>query len=306
MKKLPHLQPPSLQKGALIAIVSTARKLSESALTPALIFAKNAGLKVHLGATIGAEYNQYAGTDALRAQDFQEALDHPDVKAIWCARGGYGTVRIIDMLDFTAFLQHPKWIVGYSDITVLHTHVNKLGVQSIHGQMCLEIEKRTQISRDTLKDALFGNFNSISYAIENQILHRTGIAQGRLLGGNLSVLYSVLDSPSEIDWEGCVLFIEDLDEMLYHVDRMLQNLKRSGRLANLSGLIVGGMSVMRDNTIPFGKTAIEIIAEAVQEYHYPLCFNFPAGHIEDNRAIVFGAEVRLEVTAERVHFTYNE
>jgi muramoyltetrapeptide carboxypeptidase len=297
--------PKKLKKGDSIAIVSTARKVSSKELAPAILFIKKMGLKVHLGKTIEAKDNQYAGDDSLRAQDFQEVLDNPDIKAIWCARGGYGTVRIIDLLDFSNFIRHPKWIIGYSDITVLHSHINRLNIPTIHGQMCLEIEKKSKASRDTLQQALFGENPFISYSLDASLPCRFGTARGSLVGGNLSVLYSILDSPSQIDWQGKVLFIEDLDEMLYHIDRMMQNLKRSGRLKNLAGLVVGGMSEMRDNTIGFGKTAPEIIFEAVQEYQYPVSFNFPAGHVQDNRVLVFGKETTLEVSPKQVYLRYN-
>ena len=263
------------------------------------------GLEVHLGKTIEAKYNQYAGDDSLRAQDFQNALDNPNIKAIWCARGGYGTIRMVDLLNFTQFTQQPKWIIGYSDVTVLHSHINRFNIPTIHGQMCLEIEKRSKASRDTLQQALFADNPDISYSLDASLPCRFGTATGTLVGGNLSVLYSILDSPSQIDWKDKVLFIEDLDEMLYHIDRMMQNLKRSGRLKNLAGLIVGGMSEMRDNTIGFGKTAPEIIFEAVQEYQYPVSFNFPAGHVKDNRALVFGKVVTFEVTQKQVHLSYS-
>ncbi len=297
--------PKKLKKGDSIAIVSTARKVSSKELAPAILFIKKMGLKVHLGKTIEAKDNQYAGDDSLRAQDFQEVLDNPNIKAIWCARGGYGTVRIIDLLDFSNFIRHPKWIIGYSDITVLHSHINRLNIPTIHGQMCLEIEKKSKASRDTLQQTLFGDNPAISYSLDASLPCRFGTVRGSLVGGNLSVLYSILDSPSQIDWQGKVLFIEDLDEMLYHIDRMMQNLKRSGRLKNLAGLVVGGMSEMRDNTISFGKTAPEIIFEAVQEYQYPVSFNFPAGHVQDNRALVFGKEITLEVRPKQVYLHYN-
>ncbi|MGI9594126.1 MAG: S66 peptidase family protein [Patiriisocius sp.] len=298
--------PENLKKGDIIAIVSTARKVSSKELAPAMLFAKKMGLEVQLGITIDAEKNQYAGDDALRAQDFQDLLDSPHIKAIWCARGGYGTIRMVDALDFTRFIQHPKWLIGYSDVTVLHSHINRLNIPTIHGQMSLEMEKKSQATRDTLQQALFGEHPSISYSLDSSLLSRSGKASGILVGGNLSVLYSILDSPSELDWQGKILFIEDLDEMLYHIDRMMQNLKRSGRLKNLAGLIVGGMSQMRDNTIAFGKTAHQIIFEAVEEYQYPVCFNFPAGHIHDNRALVFGTKASLVVTSKQTTLSYHK
>lgn len=299
------LKPTHLQKGDLVAIVATARKITKEELKPAINLLEKWNLKYVLGKSIDAINNQFAGTDALRASDFQEQLDNPNVKAIWCARGGYGTVRMIDLVDFTNFKKAPKWIIGYSDVTVLHTHINAMSITTIHGQMCLEIEKRTTASRETLQKLLFGNIKEINIAA-NSIYNREGVANGVLVGGNLSVLMSILGSISEVQLKGAILFIEDLDEMLYHIDRMMQTLKRAGYLKNILGLVVGGMSVMRDNTIPFGKSAIEIISETISEYNYPVCFNFPAGHLEDNRAILLGAEVEFKVTTASVSIKYKK
>ena len=294
--------PPYLQKGDAIAIVSTARKVTETELQPAIQLLKQWGLRVILGKTIGAENHQFAGEDTLRASDFQEMMNHPEVKAIWCARGGYGTVRIIDRLDFSQFLKHPKWIIGYSDVTVLHNHLHNLGIASIHGQMALEIERKSENTRESLRKALFGE--PLEYIGSSHAFHRKGKAEGVLVGGNLSMLYSLCGSPTAIDTQRKILFLEDLDEYLYHVDRMMQNLKRNGLLKDLAGLLVGGMNDMNDNTIPFGKTAEAIIAETVADYHYPVCFGFPAGHIHENHALVFGATVSLEVS-ENSKVTYH-
>ena len=302
--------PPFLKKGDNVAIVSTARKISKEELKPALQLLESWGLKAVLGNTIGAEENQFAGSDDLRAADFQKMLDDPKIKAIWCARGGYGTVRIIDKLDFSAFKKNPKWIIGYSDITVLHSHIHKLGVATLHAQMCLEIENKSEATRETLRKALFGEIYSIEYNSTHP-LQRNGEVRGQLVGGNLSMLYSLCGSPSALSTQGKILFLEDLDEHLYHVDRMMQNLKRNGMLQDLAGLIVGGMSDMKDHTKefgfatdrPFGKTAEEIIFDTVKEYDYPVCFGFPAGHILDNRAMVMGSEVRLFVNDKQVLLT---
>lgn len=305
--------PPFIKKGDTIAIVSTARKTLREELKPALQLLESWGLNAILGKTIGAEENQFAGYDVLRATDFQQMMEDPKITAIWCARGGYGTVRIIDMLDFTTFKKSPKWIIGYSDITVLHSHIHTLGIESLHAQMPLEIEKKTKETSESLRKVLFGEKYSISYAAntykvafgntlqdrtsENSFkkFNRLGFAKGEIIGGNLSVLYSLCGSHSAINTDGKILFIEDLDEYLYHIDRMMMNLKRNGMLKNLAGLIVGGMTKMNDNVIPFGKTAEEIIFDMVEEYKYPVCFHFPAGHIEDNRALIMGREVRLKV-----------
>jgi muramoyltetrapeptide carboxypeptidase len=255
--------PKSLTKGDTIAILSTARKIRQDELAASIAIIQSWGYKVQLGKTIGASQNQFAGDDALRSADVQWAMDDDSIAAIWCARGGYGTVRIVDSLDFAKYTKHPKWLIGYSDITVLHNHLCSLGVTSIHGQMCLELDKRTQESRDTIRGILSGNFKGITHNAVGENFRRNGEAKGILIGGNLSVLYAILGSTSEVDFTGKILIIEDLDEMLYHIDRMMQNLKRRGLLAKIAGLIVGGMSDMRDNTVPFGQTANEIIAAAV-------------------------------------------
>ena len=291
--------PPYLKEGDTVAIVCTARKISKKELDPAIKLLTHWGLKVKLGDTVGKEYHQFGGTDVQRAEDFQEMLDDKEVQAIWCARGGYGTVRMIDEVNFSSIETNPKWIIGYSDPTVLHCHIHNLGVATIHGQMCLEIENKTEATRDTLKNILFGNYDAIKFASDFN-LNRTGHAKGQLIGGNLSVLSSVLGSKSTIKTEGKILFLEDLDEYLYHIDRMVHNIKRNGFFKNLAGLVIGGLTDMHDNTSPFGQSAEEIIANAVKEFNFPVCFNFPAGHSKDNRALIFGAETELIVTKDNV------
>ena len=286
--------PKSLQKGDKIAIVATARKASKEDLKPAIDLLKKWGLQPVIGSSIGLEDHQFAGSDEQRAKDLQQQLNDPEIKAIWCAKGGYGTVRILDLLDFSAFKKNPKWIIGYSDVTALHSHINNFSIASLHAQMCLGVETKSEASRETLKKILFGE--ELNYQFSPSKLNKKGIAEGELVGGNLSVLYSLCGSNSAINTNGKILFLEDLDEYLYHVDRMMQNLKRNGMLEHLAGLVIGGMSDMNDNTIPFGKTAEEIIAETVAEYDYPIAFNFPAGHIEDNQALIFGRNIKLKVT----------
>jgi len=296
------IQPKNLQKGDTIGLVSTARKVSLSELKPALEIIKKWELNVIIGKSIKAEENQFAGSDELRAADFQEMLDNPKVKAIWCARGGYGTVRMIDKLDFAEFKKQPKWIIGYSDVTVLHSHIHNLGFETLHAQMPVAIETKSEATVTSIYNALFGKEYSIKIPSEKN--NRLGTASGQLVGGNLSILYSLCGSPSAINTNGKILFIEDLDEYLYHIDRMLQNLKRNGMFINLKGLIVGGMTQMRDNTIPFGKTAEEIIFDICKDYNFPIAFNFPAGHLKDNRALVFGNEVKLEVDENGVTLSF--
>ncbi|MES2837467.1 MAG: LD-carboxypeptidase [Bacteroidota bacterium] len=290
------ITPPYLQKGDKIAIVSTARKISETEISAAINYFKNKGFEVVLGNTIGAESNQFAGNDELRVKDFQQFLDDANIKAIVCARGGYGTMRIIDALDFSKFKQNPKWIIGYSDVTVLHSHLQHVvGVKSIHASMPINfVTEGENEAMKTLHQALTGNLKHYEFE-NNNSLNKKGNAKAELVGGNLSLIYALQGSVTDINTDGKVLFLEDLDEYLYHIDRMLLSLKRSGKLSKLKGLIIGGMSDMKDNTIPFGKTAEEIIFDAVKEYNYPVCFNFPAGHIEQNLALIMGAEISLTV-----------
>ena len=288
------ITPAALQKGDTVAIVATARKYTDNHLQPAIDLLHNWGLEVVIGKSIGLDNNQLAGTDEERTADFQAQLDNPNIKAIWCVKGGYGTVRIIDTLDFTKFKQNPKWIVGFSDITVLHNHLNTLGYKTIHGIMPVTAPRATKEAIETLKCALFNE--RLSYEIPSDPMNRTGKASGELVGGNLSILYSLFGSPSAIDCHDKILFIEDLDEYLYHIDRMMMNLKRNGCLESIKGIVVGSMTKMKDNEIPWGKTAVEIIEDVTKKYKIPVIYNFPAGHIQDNRALVLGSTVTMEVT----------
>lgn len=295
--------PPALIYGDKVGLVATARKISLEELKEGIQLIKSWGLVPVIGKTIGASDHQYAGDDAARARDFQEMLDNPDIKAIWCARGGYGSVRIIDQIDFYKFVKYPKWIVGYSDVTVFHSHIHKIGFKTIHGTMPVSVKDNTAFAKTSLKQALFGEKPTITYETCHT-LNRLGTAKGQLVGGNLSMLYSMCGSSSALDTEGKILFIEDLDEYLYHVDRMIMNLKRNKMLDHLAGLIVGGMTKMHDNRIPFGKTAQEIVIDAVGECEYPVAFDFPAGHLDDNRALIMGADIELKVTSQQTVLTY--
>lgn len=293
------LRPPSLQKGDSVYVLSTAKKISKEEIDPAVKIYESWGLKVAIGDTIGKEHHQFAGTDEERLKDFQKALDDPNIKAIFCARGGYGTVRIMDEIIFDEMMKHPKWIVGFSDITFLQTHIsNSIGIQLLHASMPIQFPNGTPEAIESLRKELFGEKNE--YEIAPHELNREGKAEGILIGGNLSILYSITGTKSGMNTDRKILFLEDLDEYLYHVDRMMINLKRSGKLQNLAGLVVGGFSDMHDNKIPFGKTAYEIVAEHVQEFHYPVCFNFPAGHIPDNHALVIGRTYKLQVGKDSV------
>lgn len=291
------ITPPYLQKGDTVAIVATARKNVDDNLKPAIDLLKSWGLEVKIGSSIGLDLNQLAGTDEQRAKDFQEQLDNPNIKMIWCVRGGYGTVRMIDLLDFSKFKHQPKWIVGFSDVTVLHSHLNTMGYQSIHGIMPVTVAKATKEAKESLQVALFGK-ERLEYDLEPHPMNKHGKAKGELVGGNLSILYSLFGSPSAIDCTDKILFIEDLDEYLYHIDRMMMNLKRNGCLESIKGILVGGMTKMRDNDIPWGKDALQIIQDVTTKYNVPIIYNFPAGHIKDNRALPFGSQVTIDVNSE--------
>ncbi len=299
MQNITYKQAAFLKKGDTIGIVAPARKISKDELKPAIELIKNWGYYVKLGDNVFAEDRQFAGTDKERATDFQNMLDDDNVKAILCARGGYGSVRLIPHLDFSKFNKNPKWIIGYSDVTVFHSLLNKVsGICSIHGSMPINFPKNgiDNESSLALKEAIEGNLKQVRFPHHkhNKMAAGTGI----LVGGNLSILYSLRGTFIDLDTEGKILFIEDLDEYLYHIDRIMMNLKLGGKLKGLSGLIVGGMSEMNDNTIPFGRSAVEIISDAVAEYEFPVAFGFPAGHQERNLALVFGKYVSLQVNFE--------
>lgn len=287
--------PPALRAGQRVAIVSTARKSSAAELVPAIATLERWGLEVVLGASIAGDHHQFAGDDDLRRRDFQQQLDDPSIRAILCARGGYGTARIVDGLDFAGFRAAPKWVAGFSDITVLNAHLLALGYASIHGVMpVLFHQSGGELALETLRRALFGAaFQPIEVA--PHALNRPGTATGALVGGNLSLLQTITGTASQAGFAGRILFLEDLDEYLYHLDRMLLHLHRSGQLAGLAGLVVGHFSAMRDNAIPFGSTALEIIHRYARIYDFPVGYGFPVGHEADNLALVVGQTVTLTV-----------
>nr|WP_294793085.1 LD-carboxypeptidase [uncultured Mucilaginibacter sp.] len=297
------IQPPHLKKGDKIAITCPAKKLP-APMTDAVALLQSWGLEVVLGDTVTASYHQFAGDDEMRAADMQRFIDDDSIKAIIAARGGYGTVRMIDKVDFSRLQQNPKWLVGFSDITLLHSHLlNNYNLQTIHGQMPINIPDASARSLETLRKALFGE--ELKYEFRSNTIGRNGNATGRLTGGNLSLLIAALGSVSDVDYNGKVLLIEDVGEYLYSIDRMLHTLKRAGKLKNLAGLIVGGFTGIKDNDIPFGQTLPEIVMNVVGDYNYPVCFDFPAGHIPDNCSLVMGSEVKIHVSALNVVLTYS-
>ncbi len=294
------MAPSYLKKGDKIGIVACARKISLVEIQPAIDILKSWGLEVVLSKNLFNTDNQFSGSDDERVEDLQMMLNDDSVKAVISARGGYGTMRIIDKIDFTHVKKHPKWIIGYSDITVLHSHLHNLGIETLHATMPINFTKNAEAT-ETLRKALFGE--KIKYNAKAHPLNRKGNTKAEIIGGNLSLLYALTGSVSDINTRGKILFIEDLDEYLYHIDRMMMNLKRSGKLEHLTGLVVGGMVDMKDNTIPFGKTTEEIIIDAVKEYNYPVCFNFPAGHIDENFALYLGRKVKL-IVADTVELSF--
>ena len=294
-------QPPYLKKGDKIAIVCPAKKLPKS-IAYGISVLESWGLNVVQGKTVTGSYHQFSGSDTERTADLQQFLDDPSIKAIIAGRGGYGTIRIIDELDFTVFQKHPKWLIGFSDITVLLSHtLAKLNTQSIHGQMPYTFADSTPEAIESLRKALFGE--ELEYQLQNEG-GRNGEAEGILIGGNLSLLMAVEGSVSEMDFTDKILFLEEVGEHEYSIDRMMRMFKRSDKLAKLKGLIIGAFNEVGEETIPFGQTPEEVIWELVKEYDYPVCFNFPCGHIDDNRAMILGKNVSLSVNKQQVNLKF--
>jgi muramoyltetrapeptide carboxypeptidase len=286
------IKPSALQKGDTVAIIATARKISREELDFAIQVFEGWGLKVHLSENLFSIENQFAGSDVQRARDLNAAIQNQEIKAIIGARGGYGTVRIVDAIDFNALRQNPKWIMGYSDITVLHNECNNYGISSLHSTMPINFSKNEE-ALESMRKFLFGE--RVNYNFSSHELNRKGEVCAELVGGNLSLIYALSGTSSDLHTENKILFLEDLDEYLYHIDRMMMNLKRSGKLSQLKGLLVGGLTEMKDNAIPFGKSAEEIVREAVNEYDFPVAFGFPAGHVDRNLALSLGSNVLLKV-----------
>lgn len=288
------ISPPPLKPGSKVAIVAPARKVSAKEMQPAADLLRSWGYEVVTGMYLFGEEDQFSGSDQQRWADLQMVLDDPSIEAVFFARGGYGFVRIIDKLDFTKFIKNPKWLIGFSDVTVLHCHINRsVKVETIHAPMAINVPKTPPVIMERLHQLLTDK--KLSYQCPTHIFNRRGKASGELVGGNLSLIHTLAGTPSDLLTKGKILFLEDLDEYLYHIDRMMMNLKRSGKLQGLKALIVGGMTDMRDNPIPFGKSAEEIILDAVKEYDYPVAFGFSSGHIERNEPLVMGRKMKLIV-----------
>lgn len=287
-----------------MGIVSPAGRIDKKLVLDAIKTIESWGLEVVLGKYVWGQHFQYASYDKNRMSDLQSMLNDTSLKAIICSRGGYGAIRIIDQLDFSSFIQHPKWLVGFSDITLLHAHLNhNLSCCSIHGPMVktLATDPAGESSL-SLKKVLFGE--QINYEIPINLYNKKGKARGNLIGGNLAILSSLLGSNSDFDPAGKILFIEDIGEYLYRIDRMMWSLKRAQKFDGLAGLIVGQFTDIRDNENPFGQTIYEIIIDHLKEYNFPLCFGFPAGHEDTNMALVLGKECMLHTNNQQVKFEY--
>ena len=292
------IQPPYLKAGDTVAIVAPSGILKNrnDEIEHAKQLLKRWKLNVVVGDHVFSQDNHFAGTDQERCEDLQKALDNPNIKAIWCARGGYGTVRILDKLNYTKFLEQPKWIIGYSDITALHNQIHNLGVQSLHAMMCVSLPKdESEIEQTiaTFKKAIFGE--PLSYTLEGSNYNQTGEVTAPIVGGNLTMLHTMLGSKTSIDTSGKILFIEEIGEYKYHIDRMLQSLKRAGYFDNCKGVVIGDMTKLRKNTTPWGTSIEQLILDALSDYDFPIAFNMPAGHEDDNRAMILGRNVTLKV-----------
>jgi len=300
--------PPYLKQGDSIVILAPAGILKnrQETIFKAKKLAESWGLKVVLGKHIFNKNSHFAGTDAERTADFQKALDNPNIKAIWSGRGGYGSVRVLDKLDYTTFLQHPKWIIGYSDITAFHSHVHNLGVETMHAMMGTSVEDKPELIVETIasfKKAIFGK--PLKYTIPPSKYNKNGKAQGQLVGGNLALLASMLGSKSQTNTKGKILFIEEIGEYKYSIDRMLQSLKRAGYFDNCAGLIIGDISKIKTNSTKWGSTIEQLVLDVVKDYNFPVMFNFPAGHKSDNRALIFGRNVDLTINNENATVVFD-
>lgn len=298
-------RPDYLKQGDTICILSTARFVELETIQPFIDWIASLGLQIRLGSTMSLKDNQYAGTDIERAKDFQEAIRNPEIKAIWFARGGYGSIRIFDDIIWDEFIENPKWLIGFSDITIWHNLVNQFyGIQSIHALMPITFQTNTPEAIRHTAQMILGEQVEIHFPFTSKNANFKAVS-GEIIGGNLSILYSLLGTKTGFNTSGKVLYIEDIDEYLYHIDRIMISLKKAGKLFGLKALLVGEFFDIKDNSIPFGKTYQEIILEHCSEYGYPIIFDFPAGHIDDNQPIRLGAQVEISRQADQVKLKYS-
>jgi muramoyltetrapeptide carboxypeptidase len=301
------LIPPYLKPGDLIGITAPAGWINMEDLLPAKSIIESWGFRVKIGTTIGLRDFSMAGSDEARLKDFQQMLDDDKVKAILCARGGYGIIRIIDQINFSRFRKNPKWIIGFSDVTVLHSHINHhFGIATIHSKMCNSFPVDWNNAEETQKESILSIRDAIIgrktyYAFNPHPKNSTGKTRGLLIGGNLKVMESLSGTDSAPHTRNKILFLEDTGEYKYNIDRMFWNLKRSGRMEHLAGLIIGGFKIKEDDDPDaiFGKTLEEIILEKTKDCNYPVCFNFPVGHQKHNVALKCGFEYELNVQTDK-------
>ncbi len=288
-----------LKAGDTIGIMCPAGAVSSEKMEAMYIQLRKWGYNLKIGKTVGSSYFKYSATDAERLKDLQQMLDDKHIKAILFGRGGYGCVRIIDDLDFTTFKKHPKWLLGYSDITCLHGHIHSnYNIPTIHGQMSggYQANDWDQDSIDSIQKVLSGD--KIDYVVASSAMNRNGQAEGQLVGGNLALISDLIGTKSDIDTNGKILFIEEIGEYAYNIDRMMWQLLRASKLDKLAGLIVGGFTDTQDNETPFGKTEKEIVWEKVKNFKYPVAFDFPVGHQAENLALKIGVPYKFEVGAD--------
>ncbi|MXN89978.1 LD-carboxypeptidase [Flavobacterium sp. Sd200] len=300
------ITPPYLKPNDKVAVVSTAKRTEPEEIEEAIATLKKWDLQPVIGNHAFSTDGFLAGTDEERAADLQKMLDDSSIKAVFFTKGGYGTLRIIDDIDFTAFKQKPKWLIGYSDITLLHSHIHNFGIQSLHAVMLQGYAKSTPDSIGGISKAIFGESLSYDFKAHEHNRSANQSVSGTLVGGNLSMLYATIGSGSEIDTDGKILFIEDIDEYLYHYDRMLISLKRAGKLTNLKALVVGALIDIKESTIPFGRDAYQITLEQTAQFGYPVYFGFPAGHTPDNRALIMGSYVSVSQTGSTVTLAFKD
>lgn len=297
------LIPPSLKPGDKVAIIATAKNFEKNSIDSVFPILQEWGFVPVAGPNLYKKYFEFAGTDSERQSDLQWAIDHPEIKAIIFARGGYGTGRIIDKIDFQPLLDKPKWLIGFSDLTVLHFSLQKLNLASIHGPMAITFHDSEPKCLDSLKKILQGEYSEI--VINGSQYNKSGLANGKIIGGNLSIINNLIGTASDFDYQGKILFLEEVSEYLYHLDRMMVHLKRSGKLEGLAGIICGHFTDMKDNQNPFGNSWQEIILDAVKDYSFPVCFNFEGGHENLNMPLILGMDIHLKVEKNQSLLNYS-
>lgn len=305
LKKI--ISPQKLQAGDTVAIIAPAGiiKTGKKSIKTAQSLIESWGLAAVLGANIFEENNHFAGNEEQRLKDIQWALDSPKIKAIWCARGGYGSIRIVDKINFEGFKKNPKWFIGYSDITVIHNQLNNLGYETLHGMMVVNLEEDSKNIKNSIKSLKAGLFDSLdTYEIDSNKANRFGKSKGILIGGNLTLLTSQLGSSTQLDTRNKILFIEEIGEYKYHIDRMLQSLKRAGYFNHCTGVIVGDMMNIKSNIPAWGCSVEELIMNVLEPYDFPVAFGIPAGHMPENQALIFGRSIELSVTESKTKITF--